>query len=284
MKKIILLLLVLISVSLDTNAQLFKSLMDGIKDKVKERAEKTYNDVKEVANNQVKGVANDLTEEGINQLNNFVIVSQVKQLEENKSNPIIKTKKQNPSKDNSNLIEPSVIDNAFKNEYPEFYMSYNELKQNDKQVKEIIFGYPKEHLWTCKSISKSGIIYFDLYFFENKKISEKRSIFDLYQMSGYIHCFNENPTKFKNQIERQVFVYEFALKELKKYAIVNKNIDPLKYAVRTIEKRANNQDEINNSDDNKEQRSQLKNKACKLVILEKEFKEAEEYIKSQNSK
>jgi hypothetical protein len=283
MKKIILLLVILVGLSSDTNAQFFKSLLSGIKEQVKARAEKTFNEVKKEVSNKVKGAVNDLLDDETNQLNNFVSVSNTKNSDEliqNKS----KRNKQSPSKKHSNLIEPKDIDSAFKNEYPEFYKAYDEIKTNDSQVKEIIFGYPKEHKWICKSVSKSGVIYFDLYYFENSKISERRAIFDLYQMSGYIHHFNNESNKNKDKIERELYVYTYALEELIKYSKDNNNIEPLKYEVKRIEKRAKNENESDNTEESKETNSDIRNSACKLLVLKKEFKDAKDYIKTYNTK
>ena len=170
-----------------------------------------------------------------------------------------------PKKIENNLVEMNLIDSGIKKEYPKFYEAYISIQKGDPSIHKIIFGYKENHKTICTASPKKGIIFFDLYFFENQKIKEDRAIFDLYQMTGYLH-FKPNSSSTDIQVEKNIFTYEYALTQTKKYAI-NFNCEPLKYAISVINRRQNSDNQDN-----------AKNKASEIVSKGTVFQECNNYV------
>ncbi len=210
----------------------FTSLIDGAKKKVEKMGAKT-------AEKLIKQTTNDLETDP----ENFQVLSVL--------NKVGKTLQA----DASNLIQASLIDEGLKKEYPNFYKAYSDLRDNDEVVKEIVFGLAEKHKSICHTERKTGTIFFDLYFFANKKISEDRAIFDLYQMSGYLHrkYSSENLSSAEKKMETQLFAYEYALQNTQLHAS-EYGCGPLLYAIGIVEKR------------NKETEDGSKSRAAKLVV------------------
>jgi hypothetical protein len=173
-----------------------------------------------------------------------------------------------PKKIENNLVDINAIDSGIKKQYPKFYEAYISIQKNDPTIKKIVFGFKENPKSICIASPKKGIIFFDLYFFENQKIKEDRAIFDLYQMTGYLH-FKPKPSAENNQIDNNVFTYEYALTQTKNFAISG-NCGPLKYAVSVINRRQNQ----GNSQDN------VKNKASEIVSKGTVFQECKSYIET----
>ena len=282
MKKLFFLLLVQFILISSSNSQFaFKSLLSGIKDKVKEQATQAANNItnstKDAVNKQANNLQNQVNQkitdastqiqnkandEVNNQLGKVVIVSQ-KFLNNNVSS-------NNTTESSSNMISPDSIDKAFKADYPLFYQSYLDIQKNDPLIKNIIFGYKEGHKYIYQYDLKKGILFFDLYFFENSHIKEESTIYYLFLMVGHLHFVNQYPQE-TDLVKKFNFVYEFALTDCKNFANDN-NCDPLKYAINDMNQKGN---------DPVIHQYNYKNDAAKLVLAGNVYKDCNDYISTK---
>ena len=170
---------------------------------------------------------------------------------------------------NKNILAPDAIETAMQKDYPLFYKSYVAMQQNDPTIKNIIFGYKEGHKAKCIAYPKKGVIFFDLYFFEEDKIKEDGAIFDLFQMIGYLHHGIELPNE-KDPIKMNVFTFEYALTSTKNFAEKN-GCGPLQVAVNVIIRRTTKPEVIYNP----------KDPAAKTVSEGQVYKDCLEYLNTK---
>jgi Sec-independent protein translocase protein TatA len=309
MKKVLLILCVQLALIGQSQAQnAMKDLLNSVKDQVKKASDDAKTQVKSQANDavaQAKGKANDavaqakgkatdavnqakgkVTDEADEELNNIVIVSQKKLSSvTNIAMPSINAKPatkpattapvNNAPATNANepqvknILEPDAIEMAMQKDYPLFYHAYQQFEKDDKTIKNIIFGYKEDHQYQSISYPKKGIIFFDLYYFEDNRMKERQAIFDLFEMIAYIHYHYDFPEE-KDQVRRHVYTFEYILKASKEFAEKNE-CGPLKVVINAIKKRTAKPEESNNP----------KDPAAKIVSEGQIYKDCVEYLNTK---
>jgi vacuolar-type H+-ATPase subunit H len=294
MKKLLLVSCLLIALFNQIQAQsAMKNLLNSVKDKIQKAKDDAATKLKTQATDQatqIAGQATDkatqlvgqATDQASNSMNDIVVVAQ-KKLSSISLGTAVPTatktsdeKNVAPVADNApapsnapNILQPDLIETAMQKDYPLFYKSYVYLEQNDPAIKNIIFGYKEGHKNICTSYPKKGVIFFDLYYFEDDKLKEERAIFDLFQMIGYLHFGVEFPN-VKDPVKSNAFTFEYALKATMDFAEKN-GCGPLRHATNVIKKRSTTPEANYNP----------KDPAAKIVSEGAVYKECLEYLNTK---
>jgi len=309
MKKLLLVSCLLIALFNQIQAQsAMNNLLSSVKDKIQKAKDDAVTKLKSQAADQatqlknkatdqatqIAGQATDkatqlvgqATDQASNSMNDIVIVSQKKlssislgaaastnadSSDTKKSAPIADNDPANNTAPSNqpNILQPDLIETAMQKDYPLFYKSYVYMEQNDPAIKNIIFGYKEGHKNICVSYPKKGVIFFDLYYFEDDKLKEERAIFDLFQMIGYLHFRVEFPN-VKDPVKNNAFTFEYALKATMDFAEKN-GCAPLRYAINVIKKRTTTPEASYNP----------KDPAAKIVSEGAVYKECLEYLNAK---
>lgn len=102
--------------------------------------------------------------------------------------------------------------------YPKFYKVFNNLRNNDKKVKDFIFVRGNGYGNPAAANSK-GIIMLDISFIENQNpnFDDNRLVVVLYHELGHLYYFENNKNSYDSE-ESEKYAFEFSLKKTKDMA------------------------------------------------------------------